>query len=165
MILDRIADSSTYPFGSPWSEAFDFIASLAPTAEPGRHELRGDDMYATVTRYETRPRPEGTFEAHRDYVDIQVLLAGCECIEWAPVECLTAATPYDAGKDVELYRPPESATASLTLAPGRFAVFFPQDAHMPSLSPGGERTPVTKVVVKIRTNALETRNPGESRIT
>lgn len=44
---------------------------------------------------------EGTFEAHRRYIDVQIVAEGCEELAWADVSDLKTVIPYDKDKDAE----------------------------------------------------------------
>ena len=50
-----------------------------------RQELKGGDVYVTRFTYETVPEEESFFEAHRNYLDIHIMLSGSEEIGRAHV--------------------------------------------------------------------------------
>ena len=150
MIADSIKNHSLYPFGPAWKAAFDFLKTLTPETETGKRVIQGDRLFAGVDCYETKPRAAAKLETHRKYVDIQVLLSGEEVIEIFPKQGLTVSEPYNPEKDAEFYRAPENAPVKITLRPGQFLVFFPEDAHMPSLALPTGPTPVRKVVLKVQ---------------
>ena len=54
-----------------------------------RVEIKGSDVYATRFTYETIPEEESFFEAHKNYLDIHLMLEGAERVEIAPPETLT----------------------------------------------------------------------------
>jgi YhcH/YjgK/YiaL family protein len=97
---------------------------------------------------------EAKYEAHRDYIDIQYLVAGDETIGVAPVGQLRDATPFDAEKDILFFGAPPAAL-TLRIPPGHFAVFFPEDGHQP-MRHGAAPGELHKVVVKIRVSHRET---------
>ena len=68
--------------------------------ECGRYEILGDNVYAVVQDYLTKPEAEGTFEAHRKYIDIQYVVAGEEKIGIDNINSFVEQTPYDEGKDI-----------------------------------------------------------------
>jgi len=126
--------------------AFAFLAGRDFSADPpGRIELQGDALYALVQEYTTKPAEAGQWEAHRRYIDVQYLVRGCERIGFAPVETLQAGA-YIPEKD---FLPLSGPGSSLDLSAGYFAVFYPEDAHMPGLAVKGPES-VKKVVVKVR---------------
>ena len=112
----------------------------------GSHQVDGDRVLANVMTYETKRPEEGKFEAHRKYLDIQVVLEGEERCCCTPLSLTTELDPFDADKDVVFLVGPRQTTMQLN--PDNFAVFFPQDAHMPSLNMD-EKYTVHKVVMKV----------------
>ncbi len=154
MIVDRLEHYRCYPFGNAWQMAFDFLLSLPHDAEEKKYPLLGDDLFAIVMRYETRSPENSELEAHRKYLDIQAVITGEEGIGWSQIDALEIDTPYDGGKDVELYKHPKQGLLRVDLLPGNFMALFPHDAHMPSLMT--QQTPVCikKVVVKLGVHLL-----------
>lgn len=114
----------------------------------GRHDIDGDAVYAILQRSMTHSPAEGRFEFHRQYIDIQFLIAGEEVIGQAPVESLAVTTPYDEAKDIAFYAVAEQFQHVL-LKPGQFAVLFPADGHMP-LCQAGQPMEIHKAVVKVK---------------
>jgi len=154
MIIDSIKNASLYPFGELWTKAFDFLRTLESDIQDGKHTIAGDDLFAGIDRYETKARADAKLETHRRYVDIQMLLSGTECLEVFPKNGLTVSEPYDPDKDAEFYEVPDSVPVRVTLKPGQFIVFFPEDAHMPCLTSGDTPEPVKKMVIKLRADQI-----------
>lgn len=150
MIADAFNQWEHYFSGAAWQCACRFLQSLNLDAEDGETPLQGDDIIARVMSYETRSPQEAALEAHRDYVDIQMVLRGAEGIDWFPREGLDIRTPYDDAKDVEFYHRPGVAPIHIDNHPGNFVVLFPDDAHMPQLMVGGAPATIKKVVVKVK---------------
>ena len=111
-----------------------------------RQELKGGDVYATRFTYETVPEEESFFEAHRNFLDIHIMVDGSEGVEIAPPEGLTEFDRTEAS-DFYAYRGP--ASYKLTLSPGNFLVVFPNDAHRIKMQLNTPET-VSKVVFKVR---------------
>lgn len=113
-----------------------------------RVELAGGS-FALEQPYEPKLRPDGFFESHRKYIDVQLIVAGEELMEVEDVSRLTVAQAYDPERDFIKYA--DTATASvLRMRAGDVAVFYPEDGHMPSLrwrGPGLVRKSVVKVPV------------------
>lgn len=82
------------------------------------------------------------WEAHQKHVDIQISLTGGETISYWPAAQVEGWGPWQ--EDLCL-----SASAiegvSLPMEKGRFAVFFPWDAHRPNEGEGSGRKLVLKV--------------------
>ncbi len=109
---------------------------------PGRHELF-DGVYVNISAYRTKT--EGRYEAHRKYLDIQILLKGREIIRLADLKKMTEETPYDAEKDI-LFGSAEGK--DYLLREGEWMVIFPEEAHLPGQA-AGEPEEVVKAVVKV----------------
>lgn len=117
-------------------------------AIPGKYGVQDEDIFYIVDEYDTQPVEAGRLEIHRKYLDIQCLVSGCECIGTAPLEGLTVETPYNGEKDIAFYHNTPSISR-LILHPGMFAIFWPNEPHMPQrIAQSSER--VKKIVVKIR---------------
>ncbi len=154
MIVDRLENWADYPYGEIWEKVFGFLLSLSSETAEGEYPLQGEDAFARVMVYRTRLPEEALLETHREYADVQIVLSGGEAMEWYPAKGLEVQTPYDPAKDAQFYKRPGDAPARMTIAPGFFAFFLPEDAHMPSLCVGDEAQEVKKVVVKIRRSLL-----------
>jgi len=160
MIVDSVANYAKYQLGPCWRQAFEFMAGIGPDHENGEFPILCTDVFARIMSYTTRSPSEAILEAHREYVDIQVVLSGKEGLEWYPTETLAAVTDYDALKDAAFYRRPDNCAVRIKLSPGMFVALFPQDAHMPSLTIGaGDPEFVKKIVIKLKVSCL--RWPGD----
>ncbi len=148
MIADKIENWERYFKGDAWKKAFEFLQTLEPDAEPGKYEIDGSKIFAIVSAYETKQLEDCKFEAHRDYVDIQVLLDGFEFIEWMPVDELETTVEYSAETDCEFFEYPDFFGGNSLLCPGLFAVYYPEDGHMPQICIE-DPEPVRKCVIKI----------------
>ncbi|MDD5746818.1 MAG: YhcH/YjgK/YiaL family protein [Candidatus Omnitrophica bacterium] len=154
MIVDTIENWKAYRYGTAWNKAFQFLESLSPEVEDGEYPIQGKSIFARVDTYETRTPEQAGLEAHRAYVDIQAVLDGQEAMEWFPHEQVVTKIPYDPSKDAEFFIRRTPGPGRLIVTPGIFVVFFPQDAHMPSLIAGDAPESVKKVVVKIAKDIL-----------
>ncbi len=131
-----------------WQRALHRLTAIRPEDPDATIPWEGEKMYVMVQGYTTQPREACRYEAHRRYIDIQLLLAGEEIIEVMSVAGLPPEVPYDGTRDVAFFRTPETRGAQILLRPGDFAIFLPDDAHMPkiqALAPA----PLRKAVVKI----------------
>lgn len=154
MIVDYLTNWQFYSLGPAWKRAIEFIQSLGEDAEQRQYDLQGSDIYALVVGYETRSVATAQFEAHRKYVDLQAVLSGVETFEWAHLDGLAVATPFDPAQDATLYHRPSSGITRIDFRPGMFAAMFPHDAHIPALHMGENPASVVKVVVKINVELL-----------
>ena len=66
--------------------AFEYLARTDLSALPlGRTDIEGDDVYVMISEAETRSPEQVKFEAHRRYIDIQLVVRGQEAIGVTPV--------------------------------------------------------------------------------
>lgn len=154
MIASSLKNRRACPSGPLWDQAFDFLCTLSPDTPSGKYPLVGEDLFVVVDRYETKPRAAAKLETHQCYIDIQVMLQGEEQQEWFDAAELTVRSPYVPEKDVEFYEIPADQTLVVTLRPGQFAVYYPEDAHMPCLMTDAAPQPVVKAVVKLSVAAI-----------
>ena len=152
MIADPSIDrrsfaSHYYDHKETWDKAFAFLKNTdLATLALGRIEL-GGDMYAAVSEYDTKDREGSLFEAHKKYIDIQYIIIGKEVMDVAPLTSMTVTKPYDAANEA-MFGTVTGFTEHKAM-PGRFFIFFPADAHRPSMKDGNDSMTVRKIVVKV----------------
>jgi YhcH/YjgK/YiaL family protein len=149
MILGTIQTGSRYRTVHPgFSQAFDFLEQCFKCGvEPGRYEMDGDNVYALVMQYTPAEKETPRFETHDRYIDIQCMLRGSEYQWYLPRSELRDATQYNEEKDFTLYSF-SGEGSRLMLNPGDFAVYFPEDGHLPGMMAGSEDC--VRIVVKIK---------------
>ncbi|HSY54551.1 MAG TPA: YhcH/YjgK/YiaL family protein [Opitutaceae bacterium] len=130
----------------PGSAAQARIGKIA-AGTTGRIELDGG-AFALEQVYLTKPRTEARWESHRAYIDVQVIVAGEELMEVGDAAQLAVAEDLRPAKDLIFYRPFDGGSV-LRVRAGEAAVFFPSDAHLPSLNTGAVAALVRKTVVKV----------------
>lgn len=148
MILDTLNNAKRYEKLSPrLKKAFEFLLKTDLKALPlGKTVIDGTDIYATVSDYQTKPCSEAKLEAHRNYIDIQMVLSGDELIGYAPFADQPCVVPYDPARDIGFYA--IGTAPYIPFGQGQFVVFFPNDAHAPGRTAGAPK-PVRKLVVKV----------------
>ena len=77
------------------------------------------------------------------------MVSGEELLQYAQLEGLDEAQPFDEGNDFGLYATPERTT-DVVLRAGDMAVLAPEDAHKPGCIAEDAPVHVKKVVVKVR---------------
>ena len=149
MILDTLANAACYESLNPrFAKAFAFLRTVDGTQELGRHDLEGDDCFALVQTYETKPMEKAKFEAHRKYIDVQFIHSGRETILWAPLAAMQEETmAYSGEKEAALWKLVPDVTP-LHMSAGHCAILYPQDAHAPCIE-WEKPEHVFKVVVKV----------------
>ncbi len=157
MIVDTIGNWKAYRYGTAWPKVFKFLESLSSEIEDGEYPIQGKSIFARVATYATRLPEQAVLETHRLYVDIQTVLDGREAMEWFPREQVVTKDPYDSAKDAEFFIRRTTGPNRSVVGPGIFVVFFPDDAHMPSLIAADKPETVKKVVVKVKKELLLSR--------
>lgn len=144
MILDSLEHLGNYTkFHAGFAEVLKFLADHDLQTLPlGRCDIKGEEVFVSINSYATKETPKVEF--HKAYTDIQIVLEGHEQIGWMPRKDLRNVTPYDEKKDIAFG---EGLTQKMDAIPGRFFVFFPEDAHQPGIGNGNS---VKKAVFKIR---------------
>ncbi len=139
------APSRYYALHPGFRLGFEFLQrpDLA-TLAGGRHEIDGDRVFALINRDPGRGRTGARLEAHRKYIDIQLLIDGAEEIGWRPTDqCSQVTEPYDEDRDVAFFG--DAPQTWIVLPPGKYMIFYPEDAHAPLAAAG----PNTKAVIKV----------------
>lgn len=150
MIFDTLENSARYEsLNSRFAKAFEYLRTVDGTQPLGRFDLDGDDCFAIVQTYETKPMEKALFEAHRKYIDVQFIHSGRETILWAPLAAMKEETmAFNEEKDAALWKLVPDVTP-LHISGGQFAILYPEDAHAPCVE-WDKPEQVFKVVVKVR---------------
>ncbi len=146
MILDVLENAHRYTvMNRGFAKAIAFL--LRPDLKElpvGKYEIDGERVYATVSKEAGQKREDALLETHEKYIDIQLILAGTDDIGWKPkLMCKQPSGAYDHNSDLQFFR--DQPNTWLSIISGEFAIFFPEDAHMPLISSGR----IHKVVVKV----------------
>ena len=145
MVIDRLENLERYVSLNPlFAQAVEFLKSTDLDAhEIGKVVLKEGELMVNFSQARPKTKDEARIETHNNFIDIQIPLSGVELMGYMPRADLPEA-PYNAEKDITFYE--GLATDYLTVKPGMFAIFFPEDAHAPGVTPDG----VKKVIVKVR---------------
>lgn len=148
MIYDSLDHIETYiGLSEDLFLGLEFLKNVTPDIKNGVHELN-PRVKAIVSEYETKKVNENGFEAHKKFIDIQYLLKGSERICCLPIEKMQETKPYQEEVEAAFYTA-NTNLIEMPLGNGYFAVFYPQDGHMPGLCVE-KPVNVKKVVVKVR---------------
>jgi len=147
MIIDSCKNITTYAALLPFLENGLAACENASELEVGRYDFEGG--YFMIQQGSTTPLSEGTFEAHRDYIDVQILLDGAEEIAWLEYTDATTAAPYDEASDKERLDGPRDH--HILISKGMFWVAFPNDAHK-AVAHSDQPHDYRKIVMKLPVN-------------
>ncbi len=147
MIIGQYPDIPQGLQNPAWQRALTWAATQAPRLPDGEHEIEGRNIYANIHGTNTKAPAQCLFEMHKQYIDIHYCIEGGERIAYAPRGDLKEHTAYNEEKDYALFTPTEDCEW-IAMKPGMFAIFFPDELHMPKVS-DGEKERIQKVVIKI----------------
>lgn len=146
MIIDSIENLGKYASINPlFGKVVEYIANTNLAAhEAGKEEIVGKDLFANFTTAKGKTMEEARLETHDVMIDIQIPLSCPETMGYTPRTALPEC-PYNAEKDITFYE--GLALDYVTVRPGQFAIFFPQDGHAPCVS---EEVQIQKVIFKVK---------------
>ncbi|MBF8983798.1 YhcH/YjgK/YiaL family protein [Lutibacter sp. B2] len=147
MIFDKISNAKYYyGLGLRFEKAFEYLKNTDfINHKLGKYQIDGDRIFSIISEYSTKFQGELEWEAHRRYIDIHYMVSGVEKMAYTNISKLKETCKYDYDKDVLLG---EGNGDFITVEKGMVVVFFPEDAHLPSLL-NFKSEFVKKVVVKI----------------
>ena len=150
MIIDKLANAHLYEGVRPRLKmALDYLRETDLTELPvGEYEIDGDNVFIQIHEYETKGSEEARFECHSRYADVQYIIRGEEKMGYTNVENTRVVEEL---KEKDLYFLETVAVDRVLVKEGMFALFTPEDAHMPGMYTSAPK-PVKKAVVKVLWN-------------
>ncbi len=128
-----------------WDAAFIFLKDQnLDEIIPGKYPIIGEQVFASVTEAPSKNKEEVKWESHQKYIDLQYIIKGKEIIGVTDASKATITKPYTV--DVINY---DADGKYYTTEPGKFFLFFPNDAHRPVIKVEGYDV-VKKIVIKIQ---------------
>ena len=157
MIIDKIENLDKYIGTHPrFAAAIPFVKELIANGMPacGRYDMPNCDkesaVYANAMTYTTNPLSEKTqMEAHRTYIDIQIMMGGEEVMYVPGIGEHPVTKEYDKNADFELMAMDAELATKINAKAGTFVVFFAGELHAPSVALNGKPCEVSKIVAKI----------------
>lgn len=146
MIVDTLSNYGKYiTLHKDFKSVFDYINTHnLKDLECGRYELRGNEVFFNLQEYETKPIQK--LEAHKKYIDIQVVISGEEYMGYTNIENTTISEDYNEERDVLFLN---GNVDKIKANNKTFLIFYPEDAHMPALSINEPKF-VKKAIFKIQ---------------
>ena len=147
MVLDSLSDSAKYNCLHPaFEKAFDFIKNTDfSTRKPGMNVIDGDKLLVNYASWKTKTAEEAKIETHNEYIDIQVAIEQTEYIGYTPTcDLKDPIGPYNADSDITFFN--DKPQTMLTMNPGQFTIFWPEDGHQPAIGEGNWK----KLIVKVK---------------
>lgn len=150
MIVEQLKNAEYLSASLPWwPRVFKFLTTTDFTSvSAGRIDIDGDLLYAIIA--DDKPRDERAYlEAHKQYIDVQMAVAGSFDILWKPLSaCTSERQAYDVEKEYCLMN--DDANTRVVVESGTAVILFPDDAHAPQ----PPASYVRKVVVKISVSLM-----------
>ena len=113
--------------------------------EPGKHLIKGDDLFVNIQVAKGKTPEEAVVETHKIMIDIQIPLSGEETYGYVPA-CALPDEGYDEAKDMAKF-PGIPSQSLVTCKKGMFAIFFPQDGHAPCIT---DQPELKKAIFKVK---------------
>ena len=147
MIIDNLENLSKYVMLNPlFADVIEFLkANDLQTMEPGKYPIKDKDLFLNLQVAKQRTKETAFLETHIEMIDIQIPVSAAETFGYTPL-CDLPAFEYNAEKDITKYGDTQPQTF-VTVQPGQFAIFFPQDGHMPCITDAPE---IKKAIFKVK---------------
>lgn len=148
MILDDLKNADRYAEVHPG-----FAAAIAQLRredlaglDAGNYPIDGERLVLIIVQSPGRSREVAKLEAHRRYIDIHYSISADEEMGWKPTgDCSLPIDSFDEDEDYQLFQ--DAPLCWPAVPTGKFAVFFPEDAHAPLAGEGLLHKAVIKVAV------------------
>ena len=149
MIYDKIRNIRQYQgISENLDKAIEFLYNTdLNKLDDGRIDIDSDKVFANVMCYDTKNIEDSVKEAHKNYIDIHIIIRGKERMEAADISDLGILTEYVQENDIALYE--GEMSMSCILREDYFLICFPNDVHTPALKVD-ENEYVKKMVVKVK---------------
>ena len=157
MIFGHIANTAPEQYPTPVANAVAYLQRTDFSVLPaGRYEDPATGYVVQVLDLHTQPPDALRPEVHRQNVDVQFLVSGTELIGVATDNGDNVIHQELLAQRAILFYQDVADESWLTMRPGNFAVFFPQDVHRPACI-NQRPCAIRKVVVKIPLAAFSAR--------
>ena len=143
MILDYLTRVERYKGVSERLVAAIRFAESLSTCAVGRYEM--GECFAMVQEFETKLPCDNTFELHRKYLDVHIVLEGVEVLEYEDISKLTATQSFNEDNDKQKLA---GTGQPVIIRPGMFCLVFPHDGHKPGCCLDTPDT-LRKIVLKV----------------
>ncbi|GHU99660.1 sugar isomerase [Bacteroidia bacterium] len=149
MIIDSADNLALYAELNPrFARVADYLATAnLDTLSHGKYPIDGERIFISVMENGSLKKAgDAPLEAHRSYIDIQIVIRGRESYGWrALAQCLAPRGEMDRERDILFYD--DEPALWFTLEPGSMAIFLPGDAHAPMVGEGIVKKAIVKVLV------------------
>ena len=146
MIIDNILNAGLYNnVNENVKKALDFLKNTDFTdVDSKRFEIDGDKVYASCCTVNKTPIAEASWEVHKTYGDIHMVVEGEEDFGYDYKNENSPNLPYDENGNY-VYNSKDGNIVKLKA--GDFIIVFPQEPHMPAVTTNEDKT-VKKIILK-----------------
>lgn len=147
MIIDTIDNFGKYVTLNPlFADVLEFLKTNdLQTMEAGKYPIKDKDLFLNLQVAKQRTKDTAFLETHIEMIDIQIPVSCAETFGYTPL-CDLPAFEYNAEKDITKYGDTKAQTY-VTVNPGQFAIFFPQDGHAPCII---DELEIKKAIFKVK---------------
>ena len=114
--------------------------------EKGCYEINGKDLFVNIVEYETTTEENRFWEAHKQYLDIHLILQSEEIIN---VNFIDNMEQKSFVKEDDFLSLEGNKKSSIVLQEGDFLICYPNDAHMTALKVNDTKK-VKKAIFKVK---------------
>lgn len=147
MIIDTIENLGKYVKLNPlFADVVEFLKNNdLQTIEEGKHFIKDKDLFVNIQVAKGKTQEAAVLETHIEMIDIQIPITCEETFGYTPL-CDLPDFEYNAEKDITKYGDTKAQTY-VTVKPGQFVIFFPQDGHAPCIINQPE---IKKAIFKVK---------------
>lgn len=147
MIIDTIENLGKYVALNPlFADVVEFLKNNdLQTIEEGKHFIKDKDLFVNIQVAKGKTQEAAVLETHIEMIDIQIPITCEETFGYTPL-CDLPDFEYNAEKDITKYGDTKAQTY-VTVKPGQFVIFFPQDGHAPCIINQSE---IKKAIFKVK---------------
>ena len=147
MIIDTIENLGKYTTLNPlFADVVEFLKNNdLQTIEEGKHFIKDKDLFVNIQVAKGKTQDAAVLETHIEMIDIQIPITCEETFGYTPL-CDLPDFEYNAEKDITKYGDTKAQTY-VTVKPGQFVIFFPQDGHAPCIINQPE---IKKAIFKVK---------------
>ena len=147
MIIDTIENLGKYVALNPlFADVVEFLKNNnLQTIEEGKHFIKDKDLFVNIQVAKGKTQDAAVLETHIEMIDIQIPITCEETFGYTPL-CDLPDFEYNAEKDITKYGDTKAQTY-VTVKPGQFVIFFPQDGHAPCIINQPE---IKKAIFKVK---------------
>lgn len=147
MIFGNVKHEKTYSkIEEDILKCIDYVKSNSLIShEKGTYEIDGKNLFVNIVEYETSEREDRFWEAHKQYIDVHIMLDGCERIDINFIENLEQKEYQEKDDFLPL---DGEANGYVELRKDDFLVCYPEDAHMTAIKVN-ENQKIKKAIFKV----------------